>query len=162
MTTRRKLTQIIIVVAIMLGLIGPAALLGAARGLHAHPSLVELGLSAPDQVVSVIVQKADETAHAEELTKVLGGVITQDLSIINAFAALMKARNALELAASPSVRWVSLDAPVERSGNTLAPTPITTSTFLDTPGVRNGWSRGRNGSGIGVAMIDINKREENQ
>ena len=40
----------------------------------------------------------------------LGGKVTKDLSIINAFSAEMTASSALDLARSEAVRWISLDA----------------------------------------------------
>jgi hypothetical protein len=110
MTARRTFSQFFIGLAIVLGLIGPAALFGGAQGVHAHPALIEIGRAAPEQMVSVIVQKSDKTGHAEELTIVLGGKITKVMGTTNTFSARLAAGNALELAYSPSVRWIRLMA----------------------------------------------------
>ncbi len=79
---------------------------------HAQPVLLQMADEQPDQTVSVIVQKAAKGAGVEELVAALGGQVTKDLHIINAFAAELKAKDALELARADGVRWVSLDAPL--------------------------------------------------
>jgi hypothetical protein len=78
----------------------------------AQPVLSELGATRPDEVVSVIVQKAIIDSNLEEWVARLGGTVTRDLPIINAFAAELPAQVVLELAKAEGVRWVSLDAPV--------------------------------------------------
>jgi serine protease AprX len=109
----------------------------------------------------------------------LGGNVTRDLSIINAFSAKVPAGALPELAEAHGVRWVSLDAPVlttAKGGNgkpTPEPTPEPTpppppddggsggglgetyyQVFLDTMNVRDVWNMGLDGDGIGVAVID--------
>ncbi len=49
--------------------------------------LAQIATQTPEQPVSVIVQKADKSSQAEALVQQLGGKITKDLRIINAFAA---------------------------------------------------------------------------
>jgi serine protease AprX len=82
---------------------------------RAQPRLVQLAMQDGDREVAVIVQKADQGDRVEKLAAELGGQMTKDLQIINAFAAEMSAKAALELAQDEGVRWVSLDAPMERS-----------------------------------------------
>ncbi len=84
--------------------------------MKAQPVLVELAAQNPTQRVQVIVQKAAGTSEVEEQVTSLGGQVTQDLHIINAFAAEMTAEAAVELARTESVRWVSLDAPTQQTG----------------------------------------------
>jgi serine protease AprX len=131
-----------------------------------HPMLTQIAANSPDQVVSVIVQLYGDPDPAEGLVASLGGAVTRDLSIINAFSAELPAKAVPELAQSGGVRWVSLDAPVEMTvkppkdplpddstsdggiGGTYA------QVFLDTMNVRAVWDMGLHGEGIGVAVID--------
>jgi serine protease AprX len=91
--------------------LGPANLVSGSSAPRLQPILAQLAAQSPQGLVSVIVQKADHTAAAEQQVAQLGGHVTKDLSIINAFAADVTASAAQELAGSPAVRWVSLDAP---------------------------------------------------
>ena len=155
MNKQQRPILLIVILALIVGLVGPAALPGIAKTVHAHPLLQQLAAANPDALIAVIVQKAEASDRAEQLAKSLGGAITRDLRIINAFAAEMTAEAALELAASPAVRWVSLDASLEQAGKPApAPAPVTNNTYLETLGVRNLWNMGVNGTGIGVAVID--------
>jgi hypothetical protein len=88
---------------------------------RAQPVLLELAATRPDEVVSVIVQEARTDSSLEELVARLGGTVTRDLPIINAFAAELPAQAVLELAKAEGMRWVSLDAPVTRVGGPGSP-----------------------------------------
>lgn len=146
----------VLCLALLVGLAGPAALPGLTAA-KAHPLLLELAAHDAQQEVAVIVQKAELESRLEARVRDMGGVVTKDLQIINAFAARMRAGAAVALSGDPGVRWVSLDAAVERSGRPApapSPTPITTNTYLDSTGARQVWNMGITGSGIGVAMID--------
>src|ERR1700694_2104094 len=81
-----------------------------------QPGLQQFALAQPDTQVSVIVQKTVSDNRVERLTERLGGAVTKDLHIINAFAAELPASAAAELAKDSDVRWVSLDAPVANAG----------------------------------------------
>ena len=76
----------------------------------AHPLLLQIAGENPHQLVAVIVQKWARDDRLEARVAQLGGNVTKDLHIINAFAAEMGAQDALKLAKSDAVRWVSLDA----------------------------------------------------
>jgi serine protease AprX len=109
-----------------------------------------MAAESPEQSVSVIVQKAGISNQAEALVAQLGGTVTQDLRLINAFVAEMTAGAARQLAASPSVRWVSLDAPMQSSA-------VSDSTVRDEFGVAsfnnnngtNSWAAGWTETGDG-------------
>ena len=96
-----------------------------------QPVLLELAATRPEEIVSVIVHKAMTGSSVEELVARLGGIVTRDLPIINAFAAELPAQAALELARAEGVRWVSLDAPVGRAGQPGPP---------DAPGRPTTWN----------------------
>jgi serine protease AprX len=120
--------------------------------------LQQLASESPNQMVRVIIQKADASGEAESLVEKFGGLILKDLPIINAFAAELLAREVLNLSKSASVQWVSLDAPMEQSGkpvkNPEPAEPLPENYFLDTLNVRDVWDMGYNGTGVSVAVID--------
>jgi len=134
--------------------------------LRTQPALVRLAAARPDEVVSVIVQKTMADAAVEELVTRLGGVVTRDLHIIHAVAAQLPAQAAVELAQAPSVRWVSLDAPMVEAGKFITTTSdVTGGTVVAQPinvyptaiRVTEVWTTSAGalqGQGIAVAVID--------
>jgi serine protease AprX len=144
--------------AIILGLLAPASTPVGVAAHNVHPFLRQIAGQEPDQWVSVIVQKADDSKDAETLVEELGGRITKDLHIIHAFAAELPAKAALLLAKNESVQWVSLDAPMEKAGKPVKdPDPAETQPinyFLDTLNVRDVWEMGFQGQGVTVAVVD--------
>ncbi len=142
-----KCGSIIFVIAIILGVV-PSSQKNAIMG-KPH--------------VSVIVQKADQSEDVNGLIRALGGTIVKELIIINAIAAQVPVTMVPQLATSPLVRSLSLDAPVQSvgllsakgdgRGGTTAAMP-SANTYLDTLNVRPVWAMGLRGQGIGVAVID--------
>ena len=135
------------------------ALPAASQGpLRAQPVLLSIVAAHPDAIVSVIVQKQVRDSSIEELATRLGGQITLDLHIINAFGARIPARSIPELARAAGVRWISLDAPMTET----ACTPCVSSSALKSAYIRaikadQVWNRGPaylQGQGIGVAVVD--------
>ncbi len=161
----QKYSQIIISLILLVGLLVPTAFLGNPAETKVHPLLAKIASESPDQTVSVIVQFQSHNLNPEERITELEGVVTQELPIINAFAAQLSAQAALDLANDPNVRWVSLDAPVESSkrkivseSDQVTPTPM--NYFLDTLGVRPVWEMDLKGQGITVAVIDSGTNQE--
>jgi serine protease AprX len=148
----KRIPQLLLIAILVLSAFGFAAPQGEAVA-KAQPQLLDLAAQAPDQMVRVIAQKMAGAQDAEALVAKLGGQMVADLHIINAFAAEMTAEAALELAKTDAVRWVSLDAPMAKTGKPTPPT-ATPNTYLDTLGVRQVWEMGLHGEGIGVAVID--------
>lgn len=114
-----KPLHFILALAMLACSLGSVSYAGAAGNPVVAPKagqhLMQLAVEAPQQMVAVIVQKlAHETDLEAEIARV-GGVVTKDLHIINALAAQLPAQAALDIARDPGVRWVSLDAAVERS-----------------------------------------------
>jgi serine protease AprX len=109
----RKPLQLLVLLVMLLALL-PAAAHNQAPRLQ--PALGQLAASAPAALVDVIVQRQGAADTLPALVGRLGGVITTDLGIINALGVRLPAGAAVELAAAPGVRWVSLDAPVAQSG----------------------------------------------
>lgn len=156
MACRRKFIQIGLVLALLLSLFSSstAPQLGSVHKLQ--PQLAALAAQTPTQMVKVIVQKATASNAAEALVAQLGGVVTKDLSIINAFAANLRAQALQQLAGSAAVRWVSLDAPMLKSSGPDG--PVNTANLLNVynRAIRADqlWAQGYQGSSVTVAVID--------
>jgi len=120
--------------------------------VKAQSALLAMAASHPDQVVTVIVQKMDETTYVEQQVVSLGGRVNSDLPMINAFVAEMSAGAAMDLASNVSVRWISLDAPMyssSGSGTSIAWATsvgtVITNQFADPTNVVDGSALGPNG-----------------
>ena len=113
-----RVFSVLLVVALLVPLVGMAPVPEAAP--RAQPVLLAMAAERPNETVGVIVQKqvkdtspSTGSGHGlEELVARLGGAVTKDLYIINAFAAELPAKAVPRLARAAGVRWVSLDAPV--------------------------------------------------
>ncbi len=124
--------------------------------LRAQPILFSLAAEQPDASVSVIVQKTGSGPNVEGLVARMGGAVTQDLHIINAFAAKMRAGDVLQLAGAEGVRWISLDAPIDYSGGpdgTVNMGALLT-VYNQAIGADKVWSMGYQGSSVTVAVVD--------
>ncbi len=145
-----------ILIAIMLvALTGTNHTVGST--VKAQPELLQLAQNDPDQTVSVIVQKIGETNSPEAQAQKLGGEVSGDLSIINAFFAEMTAGAAVELSQAGSVRWVSLDAEVESSACAqCVDTKFLANSYITTIRADKVWNASPylQGQGIGVAVVD--------
>ena len=84
-----KLFQFLIIASLLLSIAVPPS--QSVSEAKAQPVLVELAAQDPAQVVRVIVQQMAGARGAEAQVTKLGGTVTQDLHIINAFAAEMTA-----------------------------------------------------------------------
>jgi serine protease AprX len=140
-----------------------AALAPLARATNpvtrAQPALLALAAEQPASQVAVIVQKLAQDTSVERMVSQLGGAVTMDLHIINAFAATLSVEAAIQLAQADGVRWVSLDAPVVHP---TACTPCVSPTnlknaYIRTIGADRVWKEGPGylqGQGVGVAVVD--------
>ena len=148
---------IVVVFALLVALIPNMPRLQAAP--RAQPELIALAQQQPDATIGVIVQKYETGTAVEQRVTQMGGTITMDLHIINAFAAQLTARASIALARMAGVRWVSLDAPAIK--------PSVCSACVDTAKLKNVynsaigadriWNEGPKylqGQGIGVAVVD--------
>jgi serine protease AprX len=129
----------------------------AAWPLRAQPSLLELAAQQPDARVSIITQKTSLDRRAEELVAQLGGTVTKDLRIINAFAAELPAKAVTELAKANSVRWVSLDSVVVKTEcASCVNTTQLTNAYIKAIRADSVWNEAPylQGQGIGVAIVD--------
>jgi serine protease AprX len=120
--------SLMVVMALVLALAMPLAVPLTPSAVRVQPLLLETAAQQPDQVVSVIVQKLARDDRVEAQVAALGGTVTKDLNIINAFAAELKAKDALHLARADGVRWVSLDAPMRSAAGEVVFTTWATIT----------------------------------
>jgi serine protease AprX len=104
--------HILMVLALVAGMLVPIATVANAKPARIHPVLAEIAATTPDEMVRVMVQKADNSDRAERLVEKLGGLVTKDLQLINGFAAQLPAQAAPKIAKLAAVSWVSLDAPM--------------------------------------------------
>lgn len=127
-----RITRLLVAILVlpMLGMV-PAPRTTAMA--HAQPELLAMAAQHPSSRVNVIVQKAPHAFGVEDLVTRLGGTVTKDLHIINAFAADVPGSAVPTLARAENVRWTSLDAPTKQSATTgqfisWATTPGTSKT----------------------------------
>ncbi|MBI5031463.1 MAG: S8 family peptidase [Chloroflexi bacterium] len=123
-----------------------------------QPMLMQMAAEHPNTMIGIIVQKSVQDKSVEELVAKLNGAVTEDLSIINAFAATLPANTVKELAAANGVKWVSLDAPIVQTACTLPciDTSNLKSIYPQTIKATKLWNANGNlqGQGIAVAVVD--------
>ncbi len=147
---------LVVLSAVMLFALG-GAMAAPSIVLRAQPDLLRMAAARPEATVGVIVQKAVMDTRIEEAVVRVGGTVTQDLSIINAFAAKIPATAVVELAQLSGVRWISLDAPVVESA---CPQCIDTSklqsAYIKAIGADRLWNESPyfQGQGITIAVVD--------
>jgi serine protease AprX len=152
-----RLFTIITLLAFVLVIPGPMASVQAQASQHIHPLLLRTAAEHPDQLVQVIVQKADDTGQAEAEVARLGGEILMRLDIINAFVAKMPASVASKVSTHHSVRWVSPDAEMkEMACLQCINTSNLASAYIKSIRVDQVWNTVpyRQGKNIGVAVVD--------
>ncbi len=148
-----------LVLALMLTLALLPASLPVGMVARVQPMLLNIAAQQPDQIVGVIVQKATPDDRVEKAVSALGGKVTQDLYIINGFAAEMKAKDVAQLAKIGGVRWVSLDAPMvstDCTADCLTTDVNLKSVYDKVVNANKVWfsTPKRQGTGIGVAVVD--------
>ncbi len=154
---KRQFLQIFIIAIMVLGLFGSTAPTQGFESAKVQPILVGLANQNPDQMVRVIVQKAAGATGTEERVSALGGQITKDLYIINAFGAEMSAKDAVQLSKTSDVRWVSLDAAMKSSGcSQCVDTSKLANAYISAIRADQVWNAKPyiQGQGIGIAVID--------
>jgi serine protease AprX len=151
-----KILTLLLGLWLITGLLGPAVP-SSHIAWKAQPVLIQMADKNPDQFVSVIVQKLAGTAGVEDRVRELGGIVTHDLKIINAFSAEMTARTTLEIAHSSGVRWVSLNAPmVSTACAKCVDTSKLANAYIRAIGADKVWNNSPyiQGNSIGVAVVD--------
>ncbi|MCW1967390.1 MAG: S8 family peptidase [Anaerolineae bacterium] len=127
-----------------------------AQAVRLHPDLVALAKTSATDRVRVIVQQAEAGDAAEKAVADFGGTIADRLSMINALVVEISASGAYQLAQHPAVRWVSPDAPVEKSAawNPDVNVGNLKNAFNASVKATNAWDRGLTGKGVTIAQLD--------
>jgi serine protease AprX len=151
---RKRLSLLLVVALLPLMAVAPVQAPSQTRNIQSL--LWQMAAAQPEAKVSVIVQKTVRDSRLEDLVTRLGGTVTCDLSIINAFAAEIKAADVAQLAQAEGVRWVSLDAPMVTTNGPDGTVNTTNLKNVYDKTVRAdlAWAHGYQGSGIGVAVVD--------
>jgi serine protease AprX len=151
----KKTFQMVFIAVLLLGLLNPMVFANLATA-QAQPQLIQMAAGQPDALVRVIVQKLAGATGVESQVSALGGQVVRDLSIINAFSAEMTAEAAVKLSQTESVRWVSLDAPIQESSGPDG--TVNTANLLNSYNKATRadalWAEGYQGSSVTVAVID--------
>jgi serine protease AprX len=125
---------------------------------RAHEALLELAAAHPNERVSVIVQKNAYGSSAEVEVGRLGGTVTAELKMINAFAADLSASAAVELSRASGVRRVSPDARMHSDlcNRCIETTNLRGDSYTRTIGANRVWNNTQRvqGEGVTVAVID--------
>ncbi|MGE5140424.1 MAG: S8 family serine peptidase, partial [Rudaea sp.] len=123
---------------------------------RAQLALIELAAREPSRTIQVIVQMTGERDTVYAQLERLGAKVTRDLHIINAVAAELQAGQAVELARSPGVKWISLDSPVYKTAGPDAAfdSGNVAGNYVSAIGADRLWAEGYQGSGVTVAVVD--------
>ncbi|MGW8250101.1 MAG: S8 family serine peptidase, partial [Anaerolineales bacterium] len=144
MSKTHRILRALLPLVLLLSLAAATAGPQFASQVKAHPLLLQIADEHPEQQVAVIVQKLGQDTRLESRVVQLGGEVTKDLYLINAFAARLAAGKAVELAMDPYVRWVSLDAPVLEVSGTEAENVVSLRADFNQPdfqGLDSNWNQ---------------------
>src|SRR5438045_3746814 len=87
----------LLIAALLLPVVAVAPAHKADAAMRIQPALLQMVAQHPDATVGVIVQKTTRDNSVEQSVTHLGGTVTRDLSIINAFAAQLPAKSVNQL-----------------------------------------------------------------
>ena len=152
-TNWRRIFSILLIVALLVPFVAMAPTPDSPP--RAQPILLQIAAERPEETVGVIVQKRVKDTSVEDLVARLGGVVTKDLHIINAFAAELPAKAVPQLARAAGVRWVSLDGPVVQAAEPIDISGLLSS-YVQAIGADRLWNESPHlqGQGVTVAVVD--------
>ncbi|MEO5953532.1 MAG: S8 family peptidase, partial [Chloroflexia bacterium] len=132
-----------------------------------HPQLLAAAAQNPAAMVKVIVQKSAKTDAPDKMVEQLGGTVTSQLNIINAFVAKIPAGSISRLAAAGNIRAITPDAKVvdtskEDYAKATEATEATDagtnsnliSAYPQSTGATSLWNNNIQGQGVTVAVVD--------
>ena len=108
--TQRNLYYLLLACTLLLSIIGVTA--QPAHSAKVQGYLEILAAEAPEEQITVIIQKRDQSDAAERIVLANGGQVVRQITLINAFVATIKAQVVKPLRESNAISWVTLDAPV--------------------------------------------------
>lgn len=152
----RRMLSVSVVLAALAAPAGALAAPGARGQLGA--GVAAAAKAHPARALEVIVQARGDGSRARAAVAEAGGVVVQELPLIDGFAARLPARAAAALRFCPGVRVVSLDAGVQAtalSGGAANTSATNLGTNYDAAiQAPQAWSMGASGTGVGVAVVD--------
>ena len=113
--TQRNLYYLLLACTLLLSTIGVTA--QPAHSAKVQGYLEILAAEAPEEQITVIIQKRDQSDAAERIVLANGGQVVRQITLINAFVATIKAQVVKPLRESTAINWVTLDAPVVSQNN---------------------------------------------
>jgi serine protease AprX len=117
--------------------------------------------AATGELTRLIVQALPgHVGGAADAVEGVGGTVGTPLPLVDGFVAEVPAAAVPAVAADPAVRAVSADDPVHFEELSYDAT-TTASNYPKTSGAAAGWSAGRYGQGVGVAIIDTGVSQMN-
>jgi serine protease AprX len=140
---------------LLVAVLGTGSISSEAESPRLQSAVLDWAEAHPGEAVPVIVQMKEPDQQVMEAIEGSGGIFTRDLRMIRGFSAVVP-RDALEdLASYQQVSWISLDAPVvsTHSGGAVNAWNLKTA-YPFAVEANDPWSRGYNGAGIGVAVVD--------
>lgn len=108
---------------LLLPIFAPSVAPKSAFEQKVQPELLALIANQPTALVSVIVQKSGPRDNIEGNVAAMSGVVAKDWRLYDTFIVKLAGRAVLQLAATPNVRWISLNqsTPIELPGGETTP-----------------------------------------
>jgi serine protease AprX len=151
----------LLVMALSLPIFASASVSPASSQPVIHPLLVQAATANPCELVDIIVTKSARTDRPDSLVKSLGGTVTRQLGMINAFVAQIPAGSIYRLAQAGNIRTITPDAPVQDTGSNSGcsqciPTNNLESAYPQAVGATRLWNVAPylQGQGVTVAVVD--------
>jgi serine protease AprX len=120
---------------------------------NVHGSVFAWAHQNPGEPVPVIVQTTENSDSLVSAIESAGGAVDRKFQIISAVEGHVPASAVTSLAADSAVSWVSLNAPIVSAGSAVQTRNLAT-TYPMSVGAQDAWSKGYDGDGVGVAVID--------
>ncbi len=127
---------------------------GYATTDNVHATVYQWAAQHPGQEVPVILRTSGDQASAGETVTAVGGKVEQNLDFVSAIQASVPAASLRSIAASDSVSFISLDAPVMSLGDFSIDDKRIVSQFPFAVKAKEAWDKDLYGNGIGVAIVD--------
>ncbi len=143
-------------VALIAFALAALSLSGGARASapgNVHGSVFAWAHQNPGEPVPVIIQT---TGNSDSLVSAIGsagGTVDRQFQIISAVEGHVPASAVTSLAANSAVSRVSLNAPIVSVGSAVQTKALAT-TYPISVGAQDAWSKGFDGAGVGVAVVD--------
>jgi len=138
---------------LLVAVLGTGSISSQAESPRLQAAVLDWAEAHPGAAVPVIVQMKEPDQQVMDAIGRNGGIFTRDLRIIGAFSALVPPDTLADLANREQVRWISLDAPVVSTHNSVDTRRLATASPFAVE-ANDPWYRGYTGASVGVAVVD--------